>query len=121
MKQILVIDDDAMALELLETILDNNEYAVTALSSGEVGVELVTKQRFDLAIVDMVMPGKDGLQTILELRQVQADLPIIAISGGGVIPKERYLAVAGCLSDVETLPKPFLQNDLLSLVDRLIL
>lgn len=121
MKEILVIDDDSMALQLLVAFLENDDYAVTALSSGEAGIELASKKTFHLAIVDMVMPSKDGLQTILELRQVQADLPVIAISGGGVIPKERYLAVAGCLSDVETLPKPFQQRELLSCVERLIL
>ena len=68
----------------------------------------------------MVMPGKDGLQTILEVRQVQTDLAIVAILGGGISPKVRYLSMAGCLSYIETLSKPFLQKDVRSIVSRFI-
>ena len=55
----------------------------------------------------MVMPVMDGLQTILELREIASDLPVIAISGGGAISKERYLTVAGYLDKVITIAKPF--------------
>lgn len=120
MKQVLVIDDDPMALELLETYLAGDEFVVTAVSNGDTGIQKAKETEFDVAVVDMVMPEKDGLQTILELRKLRSDLPVIAISGGGVIPKERYLSVASCLSAVETLSKPFLQRELLTLIQRLI-
>lgn len=119
MKQILVIDDDPMALELLETYLAGDEFIVKAFSNGDAGIQEAKEMHFDLAIVDMVMPDMDGLQTILELRKLRSDLPVIAISGGGVIPKERYLSVASCLDEVETLPKPFLKKELLTLIQRL--
>lgn len=120
MKQILVIDDDPMALELLEAFLGGDEFVVTAVSNGDTGIQKARETQFDIAVVDMVMPDKDGLQTILELRKLRSDLPVIAISGGGVIPKERYLSVASCLDNVETLPKPFLQKELLTLIERLL-
>jgi len=68
----------------------------------------------------MVMPIKDGLQTILDLRTLAPELPVIAISGGGTISKERYLAVAGYLDNVITIAKPFAIEDITEAVKRLL-
>ncbi len=106
-KRILVIDDEPSALDLLQRILEGEGYAVEVASNGLEGVELFRLRPCDLVISDMVMPVKDGLQTILELRDIAPNLPVIAISGGGVISKERYLTVAGYLGRVMTIAKPF--------------
>jgi len=106
-KRILVIDDDRTSLHLLRRILEGEGYAVQVAVNGQEGVELFRRQPCDLVVTDMVMPVKDGLQTILELRKEAPDLPVIAISGGGVIAKERYLTVAGYLNKVITIAKPF--------------
>ncbi len=106
-KRILVIDDEQMSLHLLRKILEGEGYEVQIAVNGQEGVELFRRQPCDLLITDMVMPVKDGLQTILELRNEAPDLPVIAISGGGAISKERYLTVAGYLNKVITLAKPF--------------
>ena len=107
LKRILVIDDEPTALDLLRRILEMSGYEVLAAANGLEGVELFRQQPCDLVITDMVMPVKDGLQTILDLRGFVPDLPVIAISGGGTISKERYLAVAGYLDRVITIAKPF--------------
>ncbi|MBU1567041.1 MAG: response regulator [Proteobacteria bacterium] len=106
-KRILVIDDEATALDLLKKILEGEGYEVSVAVNGQEGLEIFRRQPCDLVITDMVMPVKDGLQTILELRKEAPDLPVIAISGGGTISKERYLTVAGYLERVITLAKPF--------------
>ena len=106
-KRILVIDDEQMSLHLLRKILEGEGYEVQIAVNGQEGVELFRRQPCDLLITDMVMPVKDGLQTILELRNEAPDLPVIAISGGGAISKERYLTVAGYLNKVITFAKPF--------------
>ncbi len=106
-KRILVIDDEPSALDVLRKILEGEGYEVQVAANGLDGVALFRQQPCDLVITDMVMPVKDGLQTILELRDEAPDLPIIAISGGGVISKERYLTVAGYLDRVITIAKPF--------------
>ena len=87
-KRILVIDDEPSALDVLRRILEGEGYEVQVAANGLDGVALFRQQPCDLVITDMVMPVKDGLQTILELREEAPDLPIIAISGGGVISKE---------------------------------
>jgi CheY-like chemotaxis protein len=106
-KRILVIDDESTALDLLRRILEAAGYEVQVAANGLQGVELFRRRPCDLVITDMVMPVQDGLQTILDLRSEAPDLPVIAISGGGAISKERYLAVAGYLDRVITIAKPF--------------
>ena len=107
MKRILVIDDEPTALEVLRRILEVEGYKVVTAINGQDGLEQFKKTPCDLVITDMVMPIKDGLQTILDLRKVEPNLPVIAVSGGGSISKERYLAVAGYLDKVMTVAKPF--------------
>lgn len=119
-KRILVIDDEPTALDLLQRILIAEGYEVVSATNGREGVEKFAKTPCDLLVTDMVMPEKDGLRTILDLRLEAPDLPVLAISGGGVIPKERYLTVAGYLERVETLAKPFAVQELVETVKRLL-
>lgn len=72
----------------------------------------------DLVIVDMFMPDKDGLETIIELRAYSPGIPIIAISGGGATGRVDILGDAKLLGAVETIKKPFSTNALLALVAR---
>lgn len=120
MQRILIIDDEETSLDILRHILEIEGYDVVEARNGQEGIEIFRKQSFDLVITDLVMPVKDGLKTILELRQTDPDIPVIAISGGGVIDKERYLSVAGYIDRVTTLPKPFNRLDLVDSVRRLI-
>jgi len=106
-KRILIIDDEQIVLEVLCKILQLEGYEVVTAASGDEGIELFGQKSFDLVITDMVMPGKDGLQTILALRQEDPGLAVVAMSGGGTISKERYLAVAGYLDGIVTITKPF--------------
>jgi CheY-like chemotaxis protein len=101
MKRILIIDDEESALDLLRRILEQEGYEVAAARNGQEGVEIFRRQQFDLVVTDMV-------------------IPLIAISGGGAIAKERYLNVAGYIEGVCTLPKPFSRVELLSAIDKLL-
>lgn len=119
-KRILVIDDEPTALDLLRRILEFSGYEVLIASNGVQGIDIFRKSPCDLLITDMVMPKKDGLQTILELREDFPGLPVIAISGGGTISKERYLTVAGYLDKVITIAKPFTLEAIVSAVENLL-
>ena len=119
-KRILVIDDEPATVDLLRRILELNGFEVLEAANGIEGLQLFRSQVCDLVITDMVMPKKDGLQTILELRGEYPELPIIAISGGGTISKERYLTVAGYLDRVITVAKPFTIEAVLGAVKKLL-
>jgi DNA-binding response OmpR family regulator len=119
-KRILVIDDDFLTLDVLSKMLEFEGYEVITALDGEKGMEAFHQNHIDLVITDLVMPVKDGLRTIMELKQARQDLPIIAISGGGAISKERYLTAAQYLGNIIALPKPFKREELVDTVKNLL-
>lgn len=120
MKKVLIIDDEELILQLLQKMLEEEGHQVRVALNGEAGLEMFRKEPADLVITDMVMPVKDGLKTILELREIDEDVPVIAISGGGTIAKERYLAIASHLDNVVTVAKPLSRADILNAVRELL-
>ncbi|MDJ0624286.1 MAG: response regulator [Desulfocapsaceae bacterium] len=120
MKKILIIDDEELILQLLQKMLEEEGHQVRVALNGEVGLEMFKHEPADLVITDMVMPVKDGLKTILELREIDEEVPVIAISGGGTIAKERYLAIASHLDNVVTVAKPLSRADILNAVRELL-
>ena len=120
MKRILIIDDEELTLHLLKSVLGEAGYDVLVANDGENGLQLFKEEEVDLVITDMVMPKKDGLKTILELREIDEYIPVVAISGGGAIAKERYLAVAAYLENVKTIAKPFKKTDIIEAIEELL-
>jgi DNA-binding response OmpR family regulator len=116
MKRILVIDDEELILSFLRDLLVEEGFEVLTACNGEEGLALFDTTPVYLVITDIIMPVKDGLDTILELKKKAPELPIIAISAGGNIPKERYLAVAGYMKNTKTVAKPFTRDEIISAV-----
>jgi two-component system response regulator PilR (NtrC family) len=77
---ILVIDDEEIMREILEALLTREGYRVQLASSGEEGIELAKTAFFDAAIVDVMMPGIDGIATLEELKKIDDDLPVLMIT-----------------------------------------
>ena len=76
---ILVVDDEEIMREILETLLTREGYDVKLASSGEEGLELARAQPLDAAVVDIMMPGINGIETLDELRRIlglPADAPL---------------------------------------------
>jgi CheY-like chemotaxis protein len=115
---ILVIDDDAIVRQSLSLILKSRGYEVQCAPEGRQGLRAFHKRRPDLVITDIIMPEMEGIQTIMELRILSRDCPIIAISGGGRFGKADFLVVAKELGATITLSKPFETADLLHAVTR---
>ncbi len=120
MKQILVIDDDLMTLEVLRKILEAEGYQVVTALDGQKGLDAFHQTSIDLVITDLVMPVKDGLRTIMELRKENQLIPIIAISAGGAIAKERYLTAAQYLDNIIAIPKPLKRKEIIETVKKLL-
>src|SRR5688572_234064 len=83
MQRILVIDDDEQVRALLYEILDRAGFKVVEATNGVEGLKLYRAQPADLVITDLIMPEKEGVETILELRREFPDVRVVAISGGG--------------------------------------
>jgi len=120
MKRILVIDDDAWLRSMLKQLLENNGYEVLLAENGKIGIKLFYEKGADLIITDLIMPEKEGLETISELHQNFPGLKIIAISGGGRIGPEDYLKLSESLGADRALKKPFNNKELLSIVSELL-
>ncbi len=106
MSRVLVMDDEADTRMLLEEILKSAGYEVVLAADGLEGMQQYHSAPVDLALVDLFMPKREGLETIKELRQQSPDFPIIAISGdSAALP---LLSIARWLGARVVLKKRFL-------------
>jgi CheY-like chemotaxis protein len=120
MARVLVIDDEAHVRAAVGAVLKSIGFEFVAVENGRKGLSELEKSSFDLAMVDIYMPGMDGVQFIKALRQRMPDLPIIAMSGvlyrstGGsaldVLPMARHL------TGIVSLAKPFRPKELVQAV-----
>lgn len=119
-KTILLVDDDEHVLAMLRTVLERAGYDVETAVDGEVALRLFDPDRHALVITDIVMPVKEGIETITELRRREPGLPIIAISGGGRIGPEDYLGWVRRCGVLHTFAKPVKRQVLLDAVNELL-
>jgi YesN/AraC family two-component response regulator len=105
---------------MLKKMLEKAGYEVDLASNGQQGMQIFEKDKVDLVITDIIMPDKEGLEIILEMKKQRPDLKIIAISGGGRISPESYLECAAHFGASKVFQKPFKQKELVSAVNELI-
>src|SRR5688500_1596608 len=82
---ILLVDDEASILRALEGILADEGFQVIHARDGETALSLIQEQPFDVVLLDIWMPGMDGIQTLERMKAMQAGLCIIVMSGHGNI------------------------------------
>jgi CheY-like chemotaxis protein len=124
MVRILIIDDDAAVRSATKIVLDANGFDVVAVADGKSGISAIQEQRFDLVIVDLFMPGMDGLKTTTAIRKISPHMPIITASGfmfGGACPEmPNFQAMAEEAGATAALYKPFRPKELLQAVQKAI-
>ena len=81
MSRVLIVDDDILLLTTLEAMLVEEGFEVVAVDGGRKAVTALQAEPFDVVLVDMVMPGMDGFQTIRECRRINPAMPIVAMTG----------------------------------------
>jgi CheY-like chemotaxis protein len=118
MEKVLVIDDDSLVRDTIVRILERQGYQVLVASDGVGGLRMFHRERPDLVITDIIMPEKEGIGTIREIRGDCPDAEIIAISGGGRIGNVGFLNVAEQVGASEIIAKPFDPTDLANTVSR---
>ena len=116
MARILIIDDEPNMLSMLRRMLHQAGHQVSEASNGAEGIDSYERDPPDLVITDIIMPKKEGIETIIALHRADPDLPIIAISGGGRSGGKDFLSSAEKLGACHSLPKPFRGDQLLSAV-----
>ena len=120
MYRILIIDDEPHILLMLKKMLERAGYEIDLASNGKEGLRLFQNKPSDLVITDIIMPEKEGLETIREMRRIQSELKIIAMSGGGKISAENYLETAKIFGASRIIEKPFSQQHMVSTVNELL-
>lgn len=116
MSRILVIDDEELARFTIREILESAGFEVDEAENGRIGVEKQQATPFDLIITDIIMPEKEGVETIIDLKQAFPNLRIIAISGGGRTRNLDFLKLSERFGASKLLAKPFTEGQLLEAV-----
>ncbi len=118
-KRILVVDDDENILSLERTILEQKGFEVTTADSGEQALKLLKQGAFDLVLLDVMMPGKDGFEVCRQIKQDARTrtIPVIFLTakGGGEALAEGFESGA-----VMYINKPFTANKLLTIVNTML-
>ena len=121
MPRILVVDDDKSVRIATQTLLEHDSYEVVVADSGRAGIEALADSTFDVVIVDIFMPGMDGLETIKAFHHHASDVPIIAMSGfmfrNTSAPAPDFLSMSTKLGAAYSLHKPFRPRDLLKAIE----
>ena len=130
MAKILIVDDEEDVRIALQQVLERAGYEVSVAATGNEGLDLLNKERADLVITDVIMPGIDGITTARKIREKYRGTRIIVISGGGkaapepyepdAISTRSYLASASSAGADRTLTKPFDRDELLRVVRSLL-
>jgi CheY-like chemotaxis protein len=116
MTRILVIDDEAPVRRILRQMLERAGYEVIEAPNSAIGLKLYDENPVDLIITDILMPQKEGIETIMALRKTAPEVKIIALSGGGRMDKKGLLSTAKALGAACTLAKPFTREEVLAAV-----
>lgn len=108
MARILVVDDEPALREMVRQMLQRDGHQVDTAGNGVEALQRLNETRYDLMVLDMLMPGKDGIETTLETKKNFPGMKILAVSGGRrAISAQFNLQSASLLGADATLPKPF--------------
>ena len=118
--RVLVADDNAEMREVLRLILEREGYEVDEAPNGEMALQLFREKPADVVVTDILMPEKDGIQTIMELWRDYPHVKVIAISGSGGPETETNLQYARLFGAMKTFPKPVSRNELIGAIEELL-
>jgi len=110
---ILVVDDEDIMREILDALLTREGYHVRMATSGAEGIELVKTVPFDAAIVDVMMPGIDGIGTLEEIRKLDDELPVLMITAFASVESAIAAMKRGAF---DYITKPFKNDEVLLVV-----
>jgi CheY-like chemotaxis protein len=121
MARILIIDDDPICRAIAGEALSAAGHQCQEAEDGDVGLARLQGEPVDLVLTDLLMPNKEGIETIMEIRKLWPAIRIVAMSGGsGRIEADRLLRMAASLGADATLIKPVRAGPLLQAVERVL-
>ena len=118
-KTVLVVDDDELFRDTLKIALTDAGYRVLTAVNGALAVERLRVEEVDILVIDILMPEKDGLETLREVHRMKHKAAIVTMSGGGQLNADFFTKSARYLGASATLLKPFTLEELLSVLQGL--
>lgn len=112
--KLVIIDDDRLIRETLLNYLDGEDCDAVVAADGNEGMRLVGEHQPDVVVTDILMPNKEGMETITDLKKEHPDVRIIAISGQNWSGFSSYLDMASRLGADAVLSKPFTRKEFLA-------
>jgi DNA-binding response OmpR family regulator len=120
MAKILVIDDELQARDMMKEMLVRAGHEVEVATDGVNGLRIFRELKPDLVVTDLIMPDKEGIETIIELKSIVSEVKIIAVSGGGRYNPEDSLKMAKDLGADYVFRKPFERKEFVLAVNELL-
>ena len=117
MANILLVDDEEQLRNLLKFVLESAGHSVCEAADGNEALASYRRIPADLVVTDIIMPNKEGTETILEFRRLSRDVKIVAMSGGGRNGSQDYLKLAKSFGANLTLAKPFTNQEFLDAIN----
>lgn len=107
---VLIVDDELEFLDLMQNRLHKRGFSIDTASTGEMALEMVTARTFDAMVLDVKMPGIDGIEVLRRVKQIRPELPVLLLTG--------HASMEAAMTGVETgavdyLLKPVPINDLI--------
>lgn len=118
--RVLVVDDDSMVRRVCKALLELLGHTVAEAADGNDALRMLTRFEADVILLDMLMPEKDGVETLRELRRIDPITPVIAMSGGSRVDAALCLRFATNLGAPLVLLKPFTADELDAVIGRAI-
>jgi DNA-binding response OmpR family regulator len=120
MPRILIVQDDDDFAGLLSEMLVERGYEILAVKNGNQGLSALAEQSFDLVVVDISVPEKEGVETIRAIKKINPALPVVAMTGGGISSGDLSLNLAQSAGASETITKPFRIGKLLIVINEIL-
>jgi CheY-like chemotaxis protein len=114
--EVLVVDDDCVVRDIAKSVLEQNGYAVWEAADGEAAMASLAARPVDVVLIDILMPRKEGLETIIELKRRYPKIIVFAMSASGTRKGHDFLKIAAKFGADGTLRKPFSPDQLLALM-----
>jgi DNA-binding NtrC family response regulator len=114
-KNILIVDDDRVVLSSCKRILESEGYAVSLTTSAKEAVQMLEEKKFDLLLVDVIMPEYDGMYLIGKVRENSSHLPILVMSG---YPTPETISSGMRMGATHFIAKPFTPDELIAAVHK---
>lgn len=115
-RSVLFVDDEDAIRTLAKDALTNAGYVFDEAADGAEAVAKLERRPYDVAVVDIIMPGREGVETIVEIKSRWPGVYVVAISGGGRVGPDDFLRLAKMLGADTTLKKPFRFTELIAAI-----